>query len=363
MRVAGSHPGMDGVGTEVVAVDERTISSRTLKEMRDLSVANSTVILADIKKHVLREAVRPDLDRDMSLLHPSDMCKQDWCWRADYYRLNGTPTDPKGAAPSFRLENVWTEGHDIHDKYQAWLWDMRILYGVFLCTRCDNRWWDRAPQECFYCDAPREALRYKEIPLEAKHLRIGGHSDGGLMLDDPPSFRLLEIKSIGVNSLRFDAPHLWDLYTSNETLDKIWMEINRPFPVHVRQGALYLYMAIRGVINVPVPESIIFLYEAKWNQDVKEFEIKYNARLVERQLAGAGQVVDALDTGYPPKRPEWAHDEQVAGCRSCAYRNTCWKIREHEQREGDATPGTPVKRASAALRRRVLARQTRLSGP
>jgi hypothetical protein len=76
-------------------------------------------------------------------------------------------------------------------------------------------------------------LVFKEVPLYAPHLRIGGHSDGGLMFDDPVGFRLLEIKSIGVNSLRFDAPHLYDLYQANETLDKIWMEINRPFPVHV----------------------------------------------------------------------------------------------------------------------------------
>jgi len=332
---------------------------RVLKEARDLTVAPRNVVLDDIQKYVLRKAIVPDEDRDQTLLHPSEMCKSDWCWRADYYRLIGTPVDPKTLNPSFRLENVWTEGHDIHHKYQSWLWDMRVLYGVFHCARCDNRWYDVSPQECFYCDAPRDHLLYKEIPLQAPHLRIGGHADGGLMLDQ---FRLLEIKSIGVNSLRFDAPHLWDLYQNNETLDKIWMEINRPFPVHVRQGALYLYMATRGWAEVPVPMSMIFLYEAKWNQQVKEFEVRYNARLVEKMLAGAQMVVDALEYNRPPQRPEWAKDQQIKTCVGCAYRKTCWKIRDHDKDE-DHAPKVPVKRAPLAVRRRALARTAQAGRP
>jgi hypothetical protein len=344
---------MDGEGR----LDERTISARVLKEVRNLTIASNTVVLADIQKHVLRKALEPDYERDLSMLHPSEMCKSDWCWRADFYRIQGVERDPKALNPSFRLENVWTEGHDIHHKYQSWLWDMRVLYGVFYCARCDNKWWDVSPQECFYCDASREHLEFKELPLEAPHLRIGGHADGGLMLDP---FRLLEIKSIGINSLRFDAPHLWDMYQRNETLDKIWMEINRPFPSHVRQGSLYLYMASRGWAEVPVPMSMVFIYEAKWNQQVKEFEVAYSPRWVEKMLAGAQMVVDAMEYGRPPQRPSWATDSQVAGCRSCPYRNRCWKIREHGQ--SDAPP-IPVKRAPVAVRRRALARKAGAPSP
>jgi hypothetical protein len=345
-------------------MSEQPISMRVLKEMRDLSVGNSTLILGEVKKHILRQALEPDMERDMTLLHPSEMCKQEWCWRADYYRLSGTPLDKESVSnPSWRLENVWTEGHDIHHKWQGWLWDLHILYGVFYCKMCQQRWWDRSPQECFYCDAPRGELVYKEVPLLAPHLRLGGHSDGGLMFDDPVSFRLLEVKSVGVNSLRFDAPHLYDMYQANETLDKIWMEINRPFPVHVRQGALYLYMARLGLApEVPIPESIIFIYESKWNQDAKEFEIKYSPRMVNRQLGGAQLVVSALDTGYPPKRPDWAKDEQVSGCRTCAYRKTCWKIRDHDNEDGAAAQPISIKRTTAGVRRRLLAGKTRAAG-
>lgn len=323
--------------------------------MRDLSVGNRNIILDDLKKHVLRQAVIPDEERDQTLLHPSEMCKPDWCYRADYYRLAGIPIDgTKSASPSFRLENVWIEGHTIHRKWQTWLWEMGVLYGVFECRQCQCRWWDRAPKECFYCGAVVEFLRYKEVPLTAPHLHLGGHADGGLWFDDSEPFRLLEVKSIGINSLRFDAPELYERYLNNETLDKIWMDIQRPFPVHVRQGALYLYMASLGVAEVPVPTEMIFLYEWKPNQDVKEFRVKLNDRLVERALEGAHLVTKALETLRPPPRPAWATDEQVSTCRGCKYRNTCWKIRNHDKHEAAQTP---VIKADAKLRRRALARK------
>ena len=98
---------------------------------------------------------------------------------------------------------------------------------------------------------------------------MGGKSDGGLMVEGQP-FRLLEIKSVGLNTLRFEAPELYERYENNETIDKIWMDIGRPFPSHMRQGLLYLYMAIRGSnADVPVPTQIVFIYEWKPRQLVK----------------------------------------------------------------------------------------------
>jgi hypothetical protein len=113
-------------------------------------------------------------------------------------------------------------------------------------------------------------------------------------------------------------------------------------------------MAIRGMPEVPIPSEMVFLYEWKPNQDVKEFVVKYNARLVERALAGAQQVTDALDIGRPPPRPQWAADEMVAGCRSCPYRKKCWRLEDDDRQ--DAPAPTPVVKADAKLRRRALTR-------
>jgi CRISPR/Cas system-associated exonuclease Cas4 (RecB family) len=332
------------------------VSKRALIESRNLTVGDTSVVLAAVKKHIMSQALEPDPQREQYFLHPSDMAKADWCWRADYYRMTGAPYDTRASNPSWRMENVYEEGHEIHRKWQRWFWEMGILYGVFECMHCERRWWDRSPRTCFYCDSP-DFLRYREIPLEAPHLHIGGHSDGGLMIEGEP-FRLLEIKSIGVNSLRFEAPELFDRYQNNESLDKIWMEINRPFPSHIRQGALYLYMATRGWAEVPFPAEIVFIYEWKPNQDAKEFVIRYSARLVERQLYGAQLVTDALEREQAPVRPPWAKDEDSKICKSCIYRDHCWRLLGLQHGHESHAAAVPIKRTTAAVRRRTPAFKT-----
>lgn len=335
-----------------------SVSKRVLIETRNLTVGDGTVILSDVRKHVLRQSQEPDIERASDILHPSDMAKGDWCWRHDYYRIRGYPVDPKSQNPSFHMENVFEEGHEIHHKWQRWLWEMGTLYGVFYCQLCEQSWWDRSPKQCFYCNAPLRFLRYHEIPLYADHLHMGGKSDGGLMIEDQP-FRLLEIKSVSLGTLRFEAPELYERYENNESLDKLWMEINRPFPSHVRQGLLYLYMAIRGSnSDIPVPHEMVFIYEWKPRQLVKEFVVAYSPRWVERMLSGAQMVTDALDIGRPPPRPSWAQDEQVRICRSCPYRALCWKLNHEQQHPSHPTPvATPVKRAAANVRRRALTKR------
>lgn len=328
-----------------------TVSKRVLKTVRDLTVGDSTAVLNAVQRHVLQHANDPDPERDMSYLHPSDMAKSDWCWRHDYYRLRRTPIGPRSQNPSFTMENVFEEGHEIHRKWQRWLWEMGVLYGVWHCRACDARWWDRSPKECLYCGHVG-LLKYKELPLTASHLHLGGMSDGGIMMDDEP-FKLLEIKSVSLGTLRFEAPHLYDQYLANESLDKIWMQVQRPFPSHLRQGALYLYMATRGVEHVPIPSEMVFIYEWKPRQQVKEFRVKYSARHVEHALYGAELVTQALETTRPPIRPPWARDEDSKICSSCVYRSVCWKLDDAPSQEVPAK--TPVKRASADVRRRLFA--------
>lgn len=333
------------------------VTSKVLQTNKDLTVANDTVVLKRVQKLVLQMAQEPDPDRDEHVLHPSDMSSGDWCWRADYYRLKGAPKDTKGVtAPSFHMENVYLEGHEIHRRWQGWLWRIGVLYGVFRCKYCESEWWDRSPSECFYCER-RGFLQYREVPLRAPELTLAGRADGGLMIEGEP-FRLLEVKSVSLGTLRFDAPEFYDRYLNNEPLDKIWMDINRPFPKHVRQGALYLYMATRGAANpdVPVPSEMRFIYEWKVAQKVKEFKVVYNPRLVERMLGGAQAVTDSMEQGKPPQRPSWASDENAKVCTSCPYRSVCWKL-DHEQRNEDPPQAIPIKRAPLSVRRSAAARK------
>jgi hypothetical protein len=334
----------------------KTVHRRTLQKVKDLTVGDTTVILNSVQKHVMQRALEPDPDRRHDVLHPSDMSKPEWCWRADYYRIRGVPVDPKSASPSFFMETIFEEGHGIHRKWQGWLAEMGWLYGVWWCRECHERWWDTSPPSCPWCGNQRRP-KYQEVPLEAPELWIAGKGDGLIAKPGEP-LRLLEVKSISLGTLRFEAPTLWDMYNNNVPLVKIWQEIKRPFPSHARQGMTYMYLANRGASDLYVPE-MVFLYEWKPTQAVKEFVVKFQPRYIERILAGAQMVTDALETGRAPKRPHWADDEDSKYCTSCPYRSTCWKLDDQRQRE-DAAPeerkAIPVKRAAANVRRRAFER-------
>jgi hypothetical protein len=103
--------------------------------------------------------------------------------------------------------------------------------------------------------------------------------------------------------------------------------------------------------------EMVYIYEWKPTQEVKEFVVKYSPRWVERMLMGAQMVTDALEYERPPQRPSWAKDEDTKICHSCPYRAVCWKL-THEQRHESHTPAIPVKKVAAADRRRALARRT-----
>jgi len=279
------------------------------------------VVLPAMERHVMRKMAgdpRPD-DHSLDYIHPSDMCKPEWCGRHDYYRMVGTPYEKEDLAnPSFRMGNVWSEGHKIHDKYQDWLTEMGVLWGTWQCRECGHAFEALSPPECESCGSLR--LRYREVTLRRDDMLIEGHADGAVHdLDDWSG--LVEIKSIGIQTVRFEAPRLYNRYADdNETLESVWWKINRPFPSHVKQGMLYLWLAW------PRYKQIVFIYESKWNQAVKEFVVSYNERVIAPLLEIAAEVTRAVELGVPPDRPVWAESSVGKTCKSCEYRRACWDL-------------------------------------
>jgi hypothetical protein len=328
----------------------RTVHKRALHTLRDLTVDDNSVILKSVQRHVMQRANEPDVDRRNDILHPSDMSKAEWCWRHDYYRMINTAQDPRTSSPSFNMESIFEEGHGIHEKWQGWLHEMGWLYGVFMCMQCRHRWWAQSPMECDNCGSVRRP-RYMEYPLEAEDLHVAGHSDGGIMKPGQP-LRLLEVKSLSLGTLRFEAPDLYQMYLDNVSLAQIWQKIQRPLPSHARQGQLYLWLVNR--LGTPIGE-MVYVYEWKPTQAVKEFVMKYNPKTIAMPLQAIGWVAEALELERPPKRPHWAEDENARNCKSCVYRTTCWKL-EDERREDqdDEPPKLAVVKAKPGVRRRAL---------
>ena len=308
-----------------------------------------TYLLGPLQRHVMRKAnqVSPgDIERRSDIMHPSELSKAEWCGRHDYYRIIGMEQEKVSEAnPSFTMANILTEGTNIHTKYQTWLWEMDVLRGWWRCNDCKHYWEDISPTSCLECGS--SGIRYVEVPLLDNFMMVGGHADGAVhgLLDYP---FLIEVKSIGIRTLAFEAPRLYEQYQSGVPAEEIWFQINRPFGSHLRQGTWYLWLAER--MGLPY-KRMLFIYESKFNQQVKEFNVKYNPRLIEDRLADAKDVAQGVRASVAPDRPPWAAPEGPI-CQNCTYRRTCWEghVTDHQAKPEPLR----IIKTSTRRRKRVL---------
>lgn len=322
------------------------------KELNEFkkSIKSDNLLLPSIQRFVVKKsyADKSTSTRRSDIMHPSEMCRKDWCPRKDYYRMTLGKREESGT--TFNRELIFAEGHAIHAKFQEWLRDMGILYGNWRCLRCKQEWFATSPTVCPDCEY--RDIVYAEIPLENTEHMIAGHADGAVMdggdwFDVEEPF-LIEIKSVGVGTVRSEAPTIYDQYISKElSLDSLWKDINRPFPSHIRQATLYCWLG--GF------KKMVFLYECKWNQSVKEFVVTPNFDFIKDIIESAKEVSEGVRNRIAPQRPQWAHIENKL-CKGCPYLNECWEIGHGSKENKDS--GDPftisVKRGTAARRRKVL---------
>jgi hypothetical protein len=258
--------------------------SSELKRFLEAKKTNPRLI-GDIERHLMAKPAEP---RRTDVLHPSEMAKSDWCLRASYFALTGESV--KKDKPNLRLQSIFDEGHSIHAKWQNWFKEMGTLHGTWECLVCTTLFIATSPKMCPGCNAYPHFLNYKEVPLVENNLRIAGHADGWIkgIGDDC----LIEIKSIGTGTLRFEAPEL--IAKADGDLTKAWRSIRRPFRTHLMQGQLYLELMKRTGYNV---NEIVFIYELKADQDYKEFVVKADFELVEDKFHKAQEVVTAVENG------------------------------------------------------------------
>lgn len=268
------------------------------------------LLLPDIEAQIATVQDARNKKRDTDHLHPSDLAKTNWCERATFYKIKGfDETNP--SRPTLRLRNVFEEGHRIHAKWQQFIAMTGKLKGRWECGECGHRWWDKSPHNCPECDSKH--VLYREVPVEDERHRIIGHADGVVEINGEDY--LLEIKSVGLGTLRWDAPVLYSAYDEGRmNIDDLWKNLKRPLPAHNRQ--VQLYMHCTGV------HQAIILYEWKPDQSVKEFTVKYSLEAVNDMLEGAKRVIDALDDDVLPNRP--AHFMKSKECRFCPYKDRCW---------------------------------------
>jgi rubrerythrin len=281
-----------------------------LKNYKDM-LRSKGRLLPLVEMEMVKEAQAKNSKRDTDHLHPSELSKKDWCGRAAYYKITGAEAAPDNYT-STRL-NVFAEGNNIHAKWQKWLWKAGVLSGLWHCDACSYTWYDTSPNLCTSCNSDR--LGYREVPVRDDEHRIIGHADGEIL--DREGRALIEIKSVGIGTVRFEKPSLYADYADGTlNIESVWKNIKSPFASHVRQG--HIYMHCRKI------DTMIFIYEWKPTQAIKEFVIKYNPDIINPILDNCKKIISHLESSTEPERPEWAVNKSCSGCKYCPYKKVCW---------------------------------------
>jgi len=281
------------------------ITSKSLKAFLDANKRKSR-LTGPLERYML---AKPREFRDQSYLHPSDMIKSEWCALHAYHALNGNYVHTQDK-PTLRTQSIFDEGHAIHHKWQSWITQMGNMYGLWECVYCNESFYATSPEGCQFCN--EGGLIYKEVPLSsAKHM-IRGHADGWVKGLDADF--LIEIKSIGTGTIRFEAPSM--LSAAGNDLDTAWRAIKQPFRSHILQGQVYLHLChlmVEEGLAESAPESIVYIYELKANQDYKEFEVMYDPEYIADIFENAADVAWAVDNQRPPA----CNIDPVNGCKRC----------------------------------------------
>lgn len=336
------------------------------------------ILLADLEAAALKTS-GPDPDRRADVLHPSEMAKEDWCYRASYYRIKGNK-EIRDEKFSFQMETIFDTGNEAHTKWQRRMRQTGKLWGDWQCIICKE--WCRAsfePGKMPGCltGYVLHIWEYKEVSLVSPDGLVQGHEDGAMCeataigahlresLGLPPGY-MVEVKTIGTGTIRMDSPkllsrHYKELVEGGNILDidSLWKELSRPFASHVRQANIYLWLAAQ--MGLPF-DKIRLLYELKHNSAVKVFVVQPSERIMKPILTGIEIVKYALEQGVPPECNQ--KDESGRNCKQCAAYEESSDAKTRSVVTGHRTaPGRPGEPSGGtAPRRRIIRRRAEDEG-
>ena len=262
----------------------RTEKSAALDKFLKAGQTNSRV-LGKVERHIL--STPRDASRRSDLLHPSAMVSPTWCHRASYFHLLGHEPAPRPITLNQHM--IFAEGHRIHEVWQDVFRDMGTLYGMWEIVETGATYWGFASDH-----NDKYTVKYREVPLDNEELMITGHADGWLVGFGEPL--LLEVKSIGIGSMRYYSP---GLVKADSDFAAAWKAIDTPFESHISQVQLYLKLLELSDHEV-TPQEAVIIYESKVNQEVKEFVVRKDSWGINHILDAAKMIVEAVKTRTPP---------------------------------------------------------------
>jgi hypothetical protein len=268
-----------------------------------------------------------DADRAVNVNAPSAIGS---CLRSRYYSRTGATADPCSIEP--RTRRIFDNGTGVHERLQKYLREQGMLL-------------------------------MDEVPIINDDYTIQGHTDGILKLSEK-ELGVLEIKSInsrGFSELKAEKPehrkqgliYLYCLEEQRKYLKKKYATEDKfklSFMARRRKYAKY-YQHLKDGSNFTRKEKIqfqvdlccqrdehlyhcdvpltkvIFLYENKDTQDLKEYCVSSNdsqsKELLLDMLKECAYLDDIIESGEDIPQREGSSRSDIA-CRWCAYKTECW---------------------------------------
>ena len=286
--------------------------------------ADRTIVTGALDLYLRKKANAPN-DRAVNVNAPSQAGK---CMRANYYMRTNAESD---GSIDPRTQRIFDNGTYTHERLQAYLLDMGLLI----------------------CD---------EVPLINEAYNIQGHTDGILDLEDEVA--VLEIKSI--NDRNFSAlkdakeehkkqgliylycleerrKYLHENFLNRKDFLNSEKERRSYFQSryqHMKDGHKYsreekienevkLNLIADDILfdtDKPITK-VVFLYENKNTQDLKEFVVERNIsteHILTEVLKGYSYLNECISSCTLPEREGTSKSCNM--CRWCDYQNECWVV-------------------------------------
>ena len=208
-------------------------------------------------------SIQQSSERDNTKFHPSSIGS---CVRQIVYSMLECETSPHEP----RLMRIFECGHSMHDRFERWFGEMGIQIVPELVLD--------------------EHSSVDTIAEKCRTLNISGRTDSVIIYND--KFYLVELKSANSNMFKY--------------------QLKQPKEQHLWQLQVYMYLT-------NIHEGFL-LYEDKNTQELKEFYIRYDPKLVSMLLDRIKFVNEHVANRTLPAREG---EDSTWMCKYCNYNDAC----------------------------------------
>lgn len=278
-----------------------------------MSISNDWIPVHKIINKVIEKNTEKNV-RDNTHFHPSEWygCKRKIAYK--YHESTGhISLDVLTNTIDARLQRCFDNGHSVHHRWTNYVSQLKTLYGKWKCIVCskeygtDEKFGVLKPDKCV-CDS--SVFKYEENGFLDIETMMGGHVDAILGT---------EIELYGEKyKLEPDEDKIVIDYKSINPIQ--CQKLTQPLDGHNIQMQIYLFLT--GL------KSGRFIYENKGNQEVVEFKVIRDDKIIDEIKAEALKMKHIVTNKNSkgkwvlPPRPYTTRANYE--CKQCSFRGHCW---------------------------------------